>query len=612
MHKRHIIFALCLVFFLGLFFQYNRTDGFISLLKNSNAVMAIGTINEQPAIEMNLDNKHYLLVFDAKDINSILLKRNIERVLKYHKKKVTTVDSNVFADSHLPYAGIIMALGNFDQVKSMAAFRDFVRQGGSLYVMVTPKLGPAFATMYQEMGFDSIAEPGLTHGIKVLSNVLVKGKGFILSDNNYEMAILKGVTNRDAHVHLTSLENTPLLWDYSCGKGKYIVYNATGLQVKALRGIVAGMLSLGRDTYIYPVIGTKTVYIDDFPAPVPGGYSDVIQAEYQLSTTDFYRQVWWPDMLKLAERYNIRYTGLIIETYNNQVKPPFLPEEDHDANNKKNLVIYGRELLKSGGELGMHGYNHQPLTLQQYTGSEIDLGYNSWGSIDHMSHSIAELKRYVAEVYPGYKLKAYVPPSNILSKEGRKSLIDASPDLSIIASLYLPGQGQSTYVQEYTKSNDGIYEMPRISYDYVRDNYYDWEILNGVSSLGVFSHFIHPDNILYDEKANELGWSKIYKEFTSLIKGIQDNYGWLRSCTASEAAIHLDDYLNLEYQLEEKPDSLTLHCWGFRNEVYFILKTSKKINTVQGCLIENIDENTYLLKISAPKVQVFFESVGAS
>ena len=37
---------------------------------------------------------------------------------------------------------------------------------------------------------------------------------------------------------------------------------------------------------------------------------------------------------------------------------------------------YGNSLLKSGYEMGAHGYNHQSLTLEG--GTPVEMGYNPW------------------------------------------------------------------------------------------------------------------------------------------------------------------------------------------------------------------------------------------
>ena len=38
-----------------------------------------------------------------------------------------------------------------------------------------------------------------------------------------------------------------------------------------------------------------------------------MKRDYGMSISDFYMDVWWPDMQELASDHNVRYTGVIIE-----------------------------------------------------------------------------------------------------------------------------------------------------------------------------------------------------------------------------------------------------------------------------------------------------------
>lgn len=79
-------------------------------------------------------------------------------------------------------------------------------------------------------------------------------------------------------------------------------YNGVEREDKSNRGILMAMLAhCGTDT-LYPVVGVKIFFIDDFPAPVPEGYYEKIYQETGLSTSDFYRKAWWPFMKQLAQR----------------------------------------------------------------------------------------------------------------------------------------------------------------------------------------------------------------------------------------------------------------------------------------------------------------------
>lgn len=50
--------------------------------------------------------------------------------------------------------------------------------------------------------------------------------------------------------------------------------------------------------------------------------------------------------------------------------PPFDPQNGRNARDA--LVVYGHDLLNMGGEMGLHGYNHQPLVPPGYQDHEPD------------------------------------------------------------------------------------------------------------------------------------------------------------------------------------------------------------------------------------------------
>ena len=216
------------------------------------------------------------------------------------------------------------------------------------------------------------------------------------------------------------------------GQGKYIVCNSRERDDKNNYGTYTAILSQLNEDYIYPMMNIKLFYIDDFPSPVPEGNFDKIYQETGYNTSDFYRRLWWPEMLNNGEKYNVKYTGLIIESYGDQVKGPFKPLANGAARNS--LIAYGRELLKAGGELGIHGYNHQSLAPAGY--GQDKLGYATWESQADMEESLRELKRYIEDVYPGYEIHAYVPPSNILSPEGKAAVKNVFTDIKVYSSLW--------------------------------------------------------------------------------------------------------------------------------------------------------------------------------
>ena len=129
MHHKSIYFVLGLVLFLGLLFQYNRQDGFLHLLKNTNDLV-LRPVQDAPADVKNLAEETLLLVYDPLDGDSLRIRANVERTLRYMHKAVRPV-SVQGASSFEGYSGVIVTASRLDRIVGSAALRQYVQQGGS-------------------------------------------------------------------------------------------------------------------------------------------------------------------------------------------------------------------------------------------------------------------------------------------------------------------------------------------------------------------------------------------------------------------------------------------------------------------------------------------------
>lgn len=284
------------------------------------------------------------------------------------------------------------------------------------------------------------------------------------------------------------------------GEGK-IVVNNHGMCEKVTRGLTASAYSLLEDISVYPVINTSCFFLDDFPSPVPGGDGTYIRKYFNRDIASFYSNVWWPDMLKLADKYSIKYTGVIIEDYSETVEGPFPRTRDLER-----FRYFGNMLLDYGGELGLHGYNHMPLCLESFD-FKGKVGYEKWKTLDDMEEAVRELIQFAEETFPQSEITTYVPPSNILSQEGRTLLTERFPQVKTLASLYLIEDIE--YEQEFCISEDGIVELPRVISGTQIDSYMYWAALNELNFHYVNSHFMHPDDVLVDDRGAAKGWNSM-------------------------------------------------------------------------------------------------------
>lgn len=589
--KKEIWSVFIVTALLGVFFQINRMDALLYInpwqnhLEEGNFLQAVGSQQQ--------NRENYLLIYDPADVQSVLTRHIVEKIIHEQKKSIQSVPfyQPVVIDSKCQ--GVVIATNKLKNLAAMTSIEQYVEQGGRAAILRNLQSELLPEEMVAQLGIASLGQEISVPGIRVTGDMFLGVQGFGFDSDIYTTAVTDVMLTSDAVPQVTSQEGHPIIWSHNSGQGKYIVCNSRERDDKNNYGIYTAILSQLKEDYIYPVMNMKLFFIDDFPSPVPEGNFERIYQETGLSTADFYRRLWWPEMLNNGEKYNVKYTGLIIENYGDQVKGPFMPLADVNARNS--LIVYGRELLKAGGELGIHGYNHQSLAPAGY--GQDSLGYATWESQADMEESLRELKRYISDAYPGYEIHAYVPPSNILSPEGKAAVKNVFTDIKVYSSLWEGLATAKEYFQNFQLNSDGTSEIPRASSGYAPSQEEIWEAYNVLNYNGVFSHFVHPDEIFYEESEN-LTWAIMKQGMTDLLSELQNRFGWLEPVTATEGYEKMKDYFQMDYRLTRSEDGIKINAWDFHQPLTFILRTDKKIGSVTGGSAQRVQANAYVLTVT--------------
>lgn len=573
-------------------FQVLRSFTMINLIKNVN----YQTVLPEPksaAVPAGLKFEKYLIVSDKNEQNSLQTEEQLKKVLDYMKKSYQVINAGDKLSVISDFDCIFLTFERLDYLKNLQDYLDYVNSGGNLVFLTRPVVDKSFEKISSLLGIKSYFTNMVnTAGVKMLSDIIIGAKGFETNNDIVKNSSIDIKLDDNVNPYMTSYGDIPLLWKKNYGKGHFVIFNGTILNGKGARGLMAGVISLGKENLIYPIINVKMIHIDDFPAPIQQGRDAKIFEEFDRDIPQFYREVWWSDMVKISKKYDLAYTGFVIETYNNDTTGPF---KNPEAKNLQNLLIYGKELLRIGGEIGLHGYNHQSLAPEGYI--KQDLNYNPWNNENDMVSSIKELIRYIHTVFGNYALEAYVPPSNILSAEGRKAVIEANPELKVISSVYPVSLLGDAYAQEFSIAEDGIIEFPRISAGYEKTDVNMWRIYNGINLYGVFAHFVHPDDVLDPARNNGKSWTELSKEFDLMIGEVTSKYGWLRKFTISPAGQELIKYNDCVPNIEYSQNSINIYVKNYREDIYCILRTDRKIINTQNCGCNKIGEDAYLLTL---------------
>lgn len=414
--------------------------------------------------------------------------------------------------------------------------------------------------------------------------------------------ILDVFLDKDVKVIAWSKENIPLLWEKSYGKGRILYSNASFFADKITRGLMNQWIAYGNDWYITPILNAKLIQIDDFPAPIPRTKNDVVQNEYHMSTRDFYKQIWWKDMLEIAKQRNLIYSGFIILDYNNAVRSEDMKPVSEIT--LEDLNIEGRELLLHGGELGIHGYNHNPLVYE----GDIDfkaLSYHPWRSEKDMAAGMEQLLFYVKRMFgKKVKLYTYVPPSNLLKEEGKRAITRYYPDINVISAIFYGDSDRGAYAREVGRDRTfpQIYNFPRFSSGFYYDKDGMWSLFNAIAIYGYWAHFFHPDDVISNDRGKDKSWKELKIEFDKILGEVESNFPYLQPMRTSDMTKKYINIEDLEIQSEKIQNTIYVGLKNFREpfDMFIRIRDNKIENISSGSFLEvydTEDSKIYLLHV---------------
>ena len=557
--------------------------------------------------EQYADNVDCLVLFDSKSSFKNVSLDTVTAALDsmkvpYSKMGINQPSQINFKESETVIITFIQLTRIDEQIDELM---DWVEDGGKLLFAIRPDNSDTLSKIYPQLGISAL-DKGLieANGVELITELLPGTAGMQFGADFMDHNSLPVDLNEGVKLHLISADEIglPILWETDLGQGKIVFINSDQFIDKSSRGLIGAAYSLLHDVVIYPVINASVFFIDDLPSPVPEGKNKAIFRQFTRDIKSFYLNVWWPDMQEIVDKYNILLTGVVIETYEHTLQSPFkytMGQED--------LVQYfGGIVLREGGQIGLHGYNHVPLCKEEDGINQV-LGYPTWLTTEDMQGSIRELQRFSSSMLPGFPFEVYVPPSNILCPEARAWLPELLPDLKTISSVYLPDVDVDAYVQEFTEAEDGIIEFPRIVSGYDPDNYMQWAATNEIWLHYIAAHFVHPDDVLNSYRNKGKSWIDLRKTLDEYLLWVHSSMPAVRNLTASEGAMAVQRFVRLtpKYDCDDRECRIILD--GFYDEGWLLMRTEKTPITITNGEFIQVSENIYLIKTSAAHILIGFE-----
>lgn len=587
------IALVLLVESLGVHYGATRFD--ITYLDRDKAIPAADAIAGEKATN--------LLVIDSSQEGVSDAESMLDRVLL--DMKVPTVTVDLAQGDEIPtlkqYQTMVIAMPNLDPLgEHVLQIMQWVKKGGGVMFAMTPEKTGYLDVIGPQIGIESSAyKYVVTEGITPSKDFMLGGGQTYMFSDPFKSSLSVALNDRAQVEAVSSNGRTPLVWRSSVESGTAVMCNI-GIYVKMVRGFYASAFSLLSSAMAYPVINSAAFYLDDFPSPVPSGNGKYIKRDYNMSISEFYSQVWWPDLVRLAERYGIRFTGVMIENYGDDTKNDPVRQTDNTQ-----FEYYGGLLLRQNGEIGYHGYNHQPLVLPN-TDYGNEYTYVQWPNRKAIVDSLNELIAFQKTVLPAATSSVYVPPSNILSSEGRQIIGEDVPQIRAIASMAFPPDSSLEYVQEFGVAADGVVEAPRIvSGSMVNNSYMRLAAVSELNMHYVSTHFMHPDDLLDEDRGAKEGWETYRKGLEDYLDWLEQSAPSIRMQTGTECAAAVQRFSGLTVSMATSDDSWDLHLGNLIDQGWLMFRANSGTpGRVRGGSLTKLTGNLYLLKATSATVHI--------
>lgn len=587
------IALVLLVESLGVHYGATRFD--ITYLDRDKAIPAADAIAGEKATN--------LLVIDSSQEGVSDAESMLDRVLL--DMKVPTVTVDLAQGDEIPtlkqYQTMVIAMPNLDPLgEHVLQIMQWVKKGGGVMFAMTPEKTGYLDVIGPQIGIESSAyKYVVTEGITPSKDFMLGGGQTYMFSDPFKSSLSVALNDRAQVEAVSSNGRTPLVWRSSVESGMAVMCNI-GIYVKMVRGFYASAFSLLSSAMAYPVINSAAFYLDDFPSPVPSGNGKYIKRDYNMSISEFYSQVWWPDLVRLAERYGIRFTGVMIENYGDDTKNDPVRQTDNTQ-----FEYYGGLLLRQNGEIGYHGYNHQPLVLPN-TDYGNEYTYVQWPNRKAIVDSLNELIAFQKTVLPAATSSVYVPPSNILSSEGRQIIGEDMPQIRAIASMAFPPDSSPEYVQEFGVAADGVVEAPRIvSGSMVNNSYMRLAAVSELNMHYVSTHFMHPDDLLDEDRGAKEGWETYRKGLEDYLDWLEQSAPSIRMQTGTECAAAVQRFSGLTVSMATSDDSWDLHLGNLIDQGWLMFRANNGTpGRVRGGSLTKLTGNLYLLKATSATVHI--------
>lgn len=371
--------------------------------------------------------------------------------------------------------------------------------------------------------------------------------------------------NSDADVYIRDKnDQIPILYTYDYQDGRCCLVNGTLLSDRGCSGILTGAICAVSEDFLYPVVGVKSVFLDNFPM-VTYVNDELCMKMYGCITESFVRDVAWPQFQGMGLRTNTVYSSSIIAESAGKESFPKIQEGLFNT--------IGKSALQHDGELLYSAYAEK--NENYYYNEELIKGFN--------------------ETFVDYKIQGLA----VMSDEFYEEMLNIpGVDIGAVRNK-LTEKDAFRYTEDYFCFPQGTYGNDMEAGNLL-------EICSLYAAYGMISHTFDI-NTLIAEDEDTASWDKYKEQIAVFESEVLSKTKLLSAKTLSHVRDYVKSYDGLNYSWVKNGNEVVINGSDMMVGQMFFYHTQDKLVNVEGARYEDIGNGYYMLWIEEEQVVLTVE-----
>lgn len=359
----------------------------------------------------------------------------------------------------------------------------------------------------------------------------------------------------DASVYIRDAENgVPILYTYPWREGGVCLINGTFLTDIRCMGLLTGAIGTLLPDFIYPVLGVKAVFLDNFPEVTPAS-DKLCKQVYGYSTEGFIRDVVWPAFQGASLRTNTPYTASILAASS---------DERFGAVGDELFTAIGKSVLQFDGEL-------------VYAADCPENG--------KVVFNVDFFARF-SEIFPSYTIQGMALESDHFSPE----MLEA-PGADVRSVRGMLGSDGTRL-----SWRDGHTVFPAATAGNSMEDGNLFAVCSVLGAYGLVSH-VFDVGILIGSDKNTAAWDLDKRQIGLFESEVLARVPWLEGRTLARTGGDVRSYQNMDYGWTMSGSRIELDCSGAVKGQAFFYHTDSRIADAEGLTYQEVGNEYYLLRI---------------